>query len=263
MDDSNYRKQSEPSVPSSDKYSRLVDLLQLSLARFHVVMVPETALKKHELGAGCIVKLRKKKAENTCEGICSENRCPNFCTQCLNGCDDAAKHCKLEKGSYGHPALVLGISALGSDFGTFQEFLNKRGDSGVLTPCAFGPKCRWRPEENSYGLKYAVEPSGINFTKRCYLQLQHRYTLKIDSFVTFRPKNHPGTKNAYGLRFTEDSYSKIMKRIGLEKEKFVPTNDLKRGRGGATGTTATLDTGSLPSVDIDKRPIVLEKSYPY
>ncbi|KAF7924862.1 hypothetical protein EAE99_006339 [Botrytis elliptica] len=231
-------------------------------------MVPEIALKKHELGAGCIVKLRRKKAENTCEGICSENRCPNFCTQCLNGCDDTAKHCKLEKGSYGHPALVLGvrerynityvtfviISALGSDFSTFQEFLNKRGDPGALTPCAFGPKCRWRPEENSYGLKYAVEPSGINFTKRCYLQLQHRYTLKIDSFVTFRPKNHPGTKHAYGLRFTEESYSKIIKRIGLEKEKFVSTDDLKRGRGGATGTTTTLDTGSLPSVDIDKRP---------
>ncbi|KAF5868473.1 uncharacterized protein Bfra_012383 [Botrytis fragariae] len=248
--------------------SQKADLIQRLLARFHVVMVPETALKKHELGAGCIVKLRRKKAENTCEGICSENRCPNFCTQCLNGCDDTAKHCKLEKMSYGHPALVLGIrerhsttyvtfviiSALGSDFGTFQEFLNKRGDPGALTPCAFGPKCRWRPEENNYGLKYAVEPSGINFTKRCYLQLQHRYTLKIDSFVTFKPKNHPGTKHAYGLRFTEDSYCKIMKRIGLEKEKFVPTNDLKRGRGGATGTTTTLDTGSLPSVDIDKRP---------
>ncbi|TGO26870.1 hypothetical protein BPAE_0051g00050 [Botrytis paeoniae] len=230
------------------------DLVQRLLARFHVVMVLETALKKHKLGAGCIVKLCRKKAENTCEGVCSENRCPNFCTQCLNGCDDTAKHCKLEKGSHGHPALVLGISALGSDLGTFQEFLNKRGDPGALTPCAFGPKCRWRPEENSYGLKNAIEPSGINFTKRCYLQLQHRYTLKIDSFVTFRPKNHPGTKYAYGLRFTEDSYNKIMKRIGLEKEKFVPTNDLKRGREGATGTTTTLDTGSLHSVDIDKRP---------
>ncbi|KAF7931135.1 uncharacterized protein EAE97_009344 [Botrytis byssoidea] len=244
-------------------------------------MVSEITRKKNKLGAGCIVKLRRKKAKNVCEGICSENRCPNFYTACLNGCGNTAKNCKLEKGSYGHPALGLGVrerynvtyvtfvivrSRLPQislnfcrltwikDFSTFQEFLNKRGDPGALIPCAFGPKCRWRPEENSYGLKYDVERSGINFIKRCYLQLQHRYALKIDSFVTFRPKNHPGTKHAYGLRFTEDSYSKITKRVGLEKERFVRTDDLKRGRGGATGTTKPLDTGSLPSVDIDKRP---------
>lgn len=84
-------------------------LLPLLHAKSYVAMVSEITLKKNELGADCIVKLRRKKAENICEGICSENRCPNFCTQCLNGCDDTAKHCKLEKGSYGHPALVLGV----------------------------------------------------------------------------------------------------------------------------------------------------------
>ncbi|KAF7882364.1 uncharacterized protein EAF02_005727 [Botrytis sinoallii] len=41
------------------------DLVQRLLARFDVVMVPEIALKKYELGAGCTVKLRRKKAENT------------------------------------------------------------------------------------------------------------------------------------------------------------------------------------------------------
>lgn len=35
-------------------------LLQSLLAKFHFAMVPEITLKKHELGAGCVVKLQKK-----------------------------------------------------------------------------------------------------------------------------------------------------------------------------------------------------------
>ncbi|TEY46852.1 hypothetical protein BOTCAL_0312g00090 [Botryotinia calthae] len=239
-------------------------------------MVSGIALKKHELGAGCIVKLQKKRATNICKGICSENRCQSFCKKCLNGCSNTTRHCKLEMRSYGHPVLVLGvrerhnrtyvtfviISALASFFPTFKDFLKNRDrdpeNQEPTTPCSFGPRDGWKHEEEAYGLKYAVEPSGINFTKLYYLELQHRYTLEIHSFVTFSNRKYPGTKHAYALRFTEDSYGKIMKKIGLEKEIFVPTTDLKKGGGGVTGTTATLDTVSLPSVDIDKRPIVVE-----
>ncbi|KAM0156120.1 hypothetical protein ACHAQE_000528 [Botrytis cinerea] len=239
-------------------------------------MVPEITLKKHELGAGCVVKLQKKRVTNICKGICSENRCQSFCKKCLNGCTDSTRHCKLEMRSYGHPVLVLGvrerhnrtyvtfviISALKGVFPNFKDFLKKRdGDpknQEPTTPCSFGPRDGWQHGEETYGLKYAVEPSGINFTKLCYLELQHRYTLEIHSFVTFSNRKHPGTKHAYALRFTEDSYGKIMKKIGLEKEVFFPTSALKKGGGGVTGTTAALDTVSLPSVDIDKRPIVIE-----
>ncbi|KAF7855388.1 hypothetical protein EAF04_010131 [Stromatinia cepivora] len=245
------------------------------------MMARRINLDKKEVGAGCIVNLHRSGARNICIGICSKDPCPMFCKQCLDGCVDTAKHCKLKTGSYGHPALVLGvrdrpdgtyvtfviISALGKDFPSFKKFLQKRachlGDPDPLTPCSFGPKHLWKDEEKNYQLKYAVEPSGVNFTKRCYLELPHRYTLKIDCFATFRPKKHqdnPITDHAYALRFTEDSYNKVMDKIGLAKENFISTNDLKKGKGGATGTTAELfesasapGPGSVPLCDFDVR----------
>ncbi|KAJ8059559.1 hypothetical protein OCU04_011216 [Sclerotinia nivalis] len=245
------------------------------------MMAPRINLDRKEVGAGCIVNLHRHGDRNVCVGICSEDPCPMFCKQCLDGCADTAEHCKLNSKSYGHPVLVLGlrdksdgtyvtfviISALGSDFPSFKEFLQQRachmGDPDPLTPCSFGPKHLWKDDEKNYRLNYAVEPSGVNFTKRCYLELPHRYTLKIECFATFRPKKHqdnPITEHAYGLRFTEDSYNKVMEKMGLAKENFVSTDDLKKGKGGATGTTTELfeststpGSGSLPLYDFDMR----------
>ncbi|CAD6445362.1 18a97fba-19ff-4db6-8930-f20536fa196d [Sclerotinia trifoliorum] len=228
------------------------------------MMASRIDLVKEELGAGCIVNLHRDGVRN-----------------CLDGCVDTAKYCKLDSGSYGHPVLVLGvrveedstyvtfviISALGNDFPNFKTFLQKRachlGDPDLLTPCSFGPKHLWKDEEKRYQLDYAVEPSGVNFTKRCYLLLPHRYTLKIDCFATFRPKKHQDnriTEHAYALRFTETSYNKVMEKMGLAKDNFVSTDDLKNRKGGATGTraelsepTSTPGSKSLPLFDYDKR----------
>ncbi|KAI9642706.1 hypothetical protein NHQ30_008437 [Ciborinia camelliae] len=124
-------------------------------------------------------------------------------------------------------------------------------DFGQISPCSFGKKGPQTPAERNYELKYTFEPGDgdVGFEKRCYLNLPHKYTLGIESFIPFHPAKKP-----YEFRFDEASYDKIMQKLNLSKDEFIPTEKLRMGQGHLRSTPQSADVRELPPFDVDRRP---------
>ncbi|KAL3420581.1 hypothetical protein PVAG01_07026 [Phlyctema vagabunda] len=175
-----------------------------------------------EVGVGCILSLPRPKPyvasvhDHNCEADCRPR----------------LEFCHLKKKAYGHPIVILQLKRTDSELEIIfalissfrrtrlEEFLELQSDSNshMVPYVPISTSSDFRA-----ALHYRFEGRGM--LRQSYIVLPHRFTLPLSSFRTFA--NQLERPYAYSTRLDRDSYLRLMKRLNLPADDFVPTQVLR------------------------------------